>query len=78
MESDRTLTVRPSDPASPAPRCPACRREITWQGNPHRPFCSITCRLIDLGIWLDEGYRIAGGAAATDPPLDDRGRPSGG
>ena len=41
------------------PRCPACRREFVWQGNPHRPFCSLACRLIDLGMWLDEGYRIA-------------------
>ncbi len=39
-------------------RCPSCRREFLWQGNPHRPFCSLTCRLIDLGVWLDEGYRV--------------------
>ena len=39
-------------------RCPACCGGFVWQGNPHRPFCSLTCRLIDLGIWLDEGYRI--------------------
>jgi len=44
-----------------------------WQENPHRPFCSITCRLIDLGVWLDEGYRIAGEATASDLALDDRG-----
>jgi endogenous inhibitor of DNA gyrase (YacG/DUF329 family) len=30
-----------------------------WRGNPQRPFCSLTCRLIDLGGWLDERYRIA-------------------
>jgi endogenous inhibitor of DNA gyrase (YacG/DUF329 family) len=29
-----------------------------WEGNPHRPFCSLSCRLIDLGVWLDERYRI--------------------
>ena len=38
--------------------CPTCRQRATWRGNPHRPFCSITCRLIDLGVWLDERYRI--------------------
>jgi hypothetical protein len=38
--------------------CPTCRQRAAWQGNPHRPFCSLTCRLIDLGVWLDEGYRI--------------------
>ncbi len=39
-------------------RCPTCRRDAPWQGNPHRPFCSLVCRLIDLGVWLDEGYGI--------------------
>ena len=38
--------------------CPTCRAHTPWEGNPHRPFCSLTCRLIDLGVWLDEGYRI--------------------
>jgi len=31
---------------------------MQWLGNSQRPFCSLTCRLIDLGVWLDEGYRI--------------------
>jgi endogenous inhibitor of DNA gyrase (YacG/DUF329 family) len=32
---------------------------VPWEGNPHRPFCGMSCRLIDLGGWLDERYRIA-------------------
>lgn len=40
------------------PKCPTCRAPVVWHGNPHRPFCSLTCRLIDLGGWLDERYRI--------------------
>lgn len=47
------------------PRCPACRCEVRWQDNPRRPFCSLTCRLLDLGVWLDEGYRIPDAKAAT-------------
>lgn len=43
----------------PGVPCPRCRRVAPWQANPHRPFCSLTCRLLDLGLWLDEGYRIA-------------------
>jgi uncharacterized protein len=39
-------------------RCPTCRAIVAWGDTPHRPFCSLTCRLIDLGVWLDEGYRI--------------------
>jgi uncharacterized protein len=38
--------------------CPTCRSKTPWEGNPQRPFCSLTCRLIDLGQWLDEHYRI--------------------
>jgi endogenous inhibitor of DNA gyrase (YacG/DUF329 family) len=33
----------------PAPRRPA---------NRSHPFCSDRCRLLDLGNWLDENYRI--------------------
>jgi hypothetical protein len=29
-----------------------------WENNPHRPFCSDRCRLIDLGAWTQERYRI--------------------
>ena len=40
--------------------CPRSRRAGAWRGNPYRPFCSLSCRLIDLGVWLDEQYRIPG------------------
>ena len=41
-------------------KCPHCRKPVTWQGNPDRPFCSERCRMADLGRWADESYRIAG------------------
>jgi endogenous inhibitor of DNA gyrase (YacG/DUF329 family) len=44
--------------------CPSCGAAAPWRPNPYRPFCSLTCRLVDLGVWLDEGYRI---------PADERG-----
>ena len=46
-------------------RCPYCRKEVRWQSNPHRPFCSERCRQADLGNWAMERYRIAG------EPVDD-------
>jgi endogenous inhibitor of DNA gyrase (YacG/DUF329 family) len=46
--------------------CPRCAREVVWRGNPHRPFCSLSCRLIDLGMWLDERYQIAGPEFPTE------------
>ncbi len=38
--------------------CPICRKETNWEDNPFRPFCSERCRLIDLGKWASEEYRI--------------------
>jgi len=38
--------------------CPHCRRPAPWVDNAHRPFCSERCRLIDLGAWIDENYRV--------------------
>jgi uncharacterized protein len=40
-------------------KCPTCEKDCEWNGNDFRPFCSDRCRLIDLGMWMDEGYRVA-------------------
>ena len=43
-------------------RCPICGRRMPGRGAaewPQFPFCSERCRLIDLGRWLGEEYRIA-------------------
>ncbi|MGA2192972.1 MAG: DNA gyrase inhibitor YacG [Nitrospirota bacterium] len=42
-------------------KCPVCKKETEWEGNTFRPFCSERCKIIDLGTWADEGYRIAAG-----------------
>ena len=39
-------------------RCPICKHEITWNNNPYRPFCSERCKMIDLGKWATEDYKI--------------------
>ncbi len=46
-------------------RCPRCGTRVSWVGNENRPFCSEKCRLIDLGRWADEEYRIAGQPAVV-------------
>jgi endogenous inhibitor of DNA gyrase (YacG/DUF329 family) len=46
--------------------CPTCRRPATWEANPHRPFCSERCRLVDLGNWAAERYRIPGEEIAPE------------
>ena len=40
-------------------RCPQCGGESLWAPeNPWRPFCSERCKLIDLGAWASEAYRV--------------------
>jgi hypothetical protein len=39
--------------------CPTCRRKGPWKDQPHAPFCSGRCKLVDLGKWLGEEYRIS-------------------
>ncbi len=41
-------------------KCPICGKESVWENNPFRPFCSERCRLLDLGKWASEHYRIPG------------------
>ncbi len=40
-------------------KCPKCKKEIEYSvKNPSRPFCSQRCKLIDLGAWADEKFRV--------------------
>jgi endogenous inhibitor of DNA gyrase (YacG/DUF329 family) len=40
--------------------CPHCGAAVEWIAeNSFRPFCSERCRLIDLGAWASEQFRIA-------------------
>jgi hypothetical protein len=56
-------------------RCPTCRAEAAWEGNPHRPFCSERCRLIDLGAWAEGRYRIPGEKLPQEKDDDDEDEP---
>ncbi len=48
--------------------CPRCKKPSLWQDNPARPFCSERCKLIDLGAWANEDYKLA---TQTAPDLTD-------
>lgn len=40
-------------------KCPTCQAAVVWSPDAlWRPFCSERCKLIDLGQWADESYRI--------------------
>ncbi len=52
-------------------RCPTCGKPVAWsRKNASRPFCGERCRLIDLGEWAAENYRIAGEPAAPGDKPD--------
>lgn len=57
--------------------CPICKKETTWEENPWRPFCSERCKLIDLGKWASDEYRIEGEKKKEDEEekeKDDEGK----
>lgn len=54
-------------------RCPRCRTEVAWEGNSFRPFCSEKCRIVDLGRWAMEEYRVPGKPAEFDEN-EERGK----
>ena len=44
--------------------CPRCGIQVEWVAeNRYRPFCSERCKMIDLGAWANESYRL---------PVEDR------
>jgi uncharacterized protein len=53
----------------PVVNCPNCGKVIVWDtSNRYRPFCSERCKMIDLGQWASESYRIPD--AETDMDMD--------
>jgi endogenous inhibitor of DNA gyrase (YacG/DUF329 family) len=50
--------------------CPICARPVPPRAvNKAFPFCTKTCKLVDLGRWLDGTYRVPDGEA--QPERDD-------
>ncbi len=39
--------------------CPICGKENDYFAEPLGSFCSARCKLIDLGKWLGEDYRVS-------------------
>ena len=45
--------------APPVVACPHCGKQHQWDSSNHfRPFCSERCKMIDLGKWANEEYRV--------------------
>ncbi|WP_173059734.1 DNA gyrase inhibitor YacG [Sulfurimicrobium lacus] len=58
-----------SQPSTPRiVHCPTCGEAAPYStSNPYRPFCSRRCKLIDLGQWANEEFRIP----EAEKPLPD-------
>lgn len=39
-------------------KCPNCGKEVEYEGNEFRPFCSERCKLLDFGAWADGEYNL--------------------
>jgi len=56
-------------------RCPQCGGESLWSAdNRYRPFCCERCKLIDLGAWASEAYRVPVEESAdplSEPPQQE-------
>jgi endogenous inhibitor of DNA gyrase (YacG/DUF329 family) len=46
-------------------QCPICKKPTDSATDPDFPFCSERCRLLDLGNWASEKYRI------REPVIDE-------
>ena len=51
-------------------KCPICKKEVAL-GEPDFPFCSERCRLVDLGKWAAEEYRIPVPGDPLKPEIDE-------
>ena len=49
--------------------CPQCGKMTAWTtANAFRPFCTERCKMIDLGAWASESYRVPTAQSEPDQP----------
>ena len=70
--ADPPSAKSPAPAKSPVVSCPTCGKSARFSpDNPYRPFCSERCKLIDLGAWASESYRIPADDASRRDDDDD-------
>ena len=58
--------------STPAVACPRCGTQVAWtSANKYRPFCGERCKMINLGQWATEAYRVP----QAEPPDPGKDRP---
>ena len=52
--------------------CPSCGGDSVYgPANAYRPFCSERCKMIDLGAWGNEDFRVPAQTPPEDAPFGD-------
>ena len=52
--------------------CPRCGAQVAWSSaNVYRPFCSERCKMIDLGAWASEAYRVPAEEQEDEVPPEE-------
>lgn len=52
--------------------CPSCKKAVPLsRENPYRPFCCHRCKLMDLGAWAQEEYKVP----SQETPWSDNNNP---
>ncbi|OGQ04337.1 MAG: DNA gyrase inhibitor YacG [Deltaproteobacteria bacterium RIFCSPLOWO2_01_44_7] len=51
--------------------CPHCKKKVIKKGNPFWPFCTERCKMVDLGKWVTEQYRVAGEPVKTEDDKEE-------
>jgi endogenous inhibitor of DNA gyrase (YacG/DUF329 family) len=52
----------------PVVSCPRCGAPVPWtRDSRYRPFCSERCKVIDLGAWAQEQYRVPVAEGNAEP-----------
>lgn len=55
--------------------CPSCKTKTEWRtDNPHRPFCSDSCRNKDFIAWAEEDRSMAGNSSYDEVFSGDLGQ----
>jgi uncharacterized protein len=63
-------------PAASVVACPQCGKSVEWTPAARwRPFCSERCKLIDLGAWVSDRYRLPVAEDDESAPPDEAKQP---
>lgn len=51
-------------------KCPHCEKEFNYYSSKFRPFCSERCKMVDLGQWLTESYKVSSKENLSEEDID--------